>query len=68
MLEVLDRVGHEHLLTRNAGIRQRLVEQTPGGPHERMAGAILLIARLLAHEHHRCAFRPLARHAWVAFL
>src|SRR4051812_26686122 len=62
MLEVLDRIGNKHLLAGNAGICQRFVEQAPGRPHERMAGAVLLIARLLAHEHHRCALWPLARY------
>src|SRR5213075_1851966 len=34
-----------------ADLRERLVEDAPGGPHEGMALLVFLVAGLLAHQH-----------------
>ena len=38
VLEMLDRVGDEGLLARDAGVAQRLVQNAAGGPDKRFAG------------------------------
>ena len=68
VLEVLDRIGDEDFLARDAGIRQRLVEDAPGGPDERLAGQVLLVARLLADQHEGARRGPSPGTAWVASL
>src|SRR5205823_11530109 len=50
-LEVLDDVGEIDPAPIDAGPSQCLVEDAPGGPHERLAGLVLLVAGLLAHQH-----------------
>src|SRR6185312_3118764 len=59
-LEMLDRIGDVGAAAVDAGLLQRPVENLPGGADERMAGKILLIARLLADEEDRGARRALA--------
>src|SRR5712692_2475386 len=49
--EVLDGVGHVHLVTIDAGSFERLIQQLARRPDERPALAILIVARLLAHHH-----------------
>src|SRR5581483_3302354 len=50
--EVLDHVGHVDLGAVDTRSLQRLVEQVPGRSDERAALLVLLVAGLLAHEHH----------------
>src|SRR5688572_15779162 len=61
-LEMLHRVGDIHVVARDAGVSERFVKQRTGRPDERLALPILLIARLLAHEHHAGTLRPGAEH------
>src|SRR5439155_13331338 len=51
-LEVLDRVGHVGGPSLDARLLETAVEQSPRRPHERLPGPVLLVARLLADEHH----------------
>src|SRR6185295_6277915 len=46
----------------DAGLGERAVEHLPGRSDERLAGQILLVARLLADEHDPRVRRPLAEH------
>src|SRR3984957_17275062 len=62
VLEMLHRVGDEGFLSRNAGIRKRLVENASGGTDERLAGQIFLVAGLFADQHEGGVLRPLAGH------
>src|SRR5262245_59092433 len=62
VLEVLDRVGHENVVARDAGLFQRLVQDAAGRSHERLAGEILLIAGLLADQHQVRADAAFAGH------
>src|SRR6185369_10029109 len=50
-LEVLDRVGDVDLAARDAELLERAGEKLPGRTDEGTALQILLVARLLAHEH-----------------
>src|SRR5690348_2483553 len=52
-LEVLDRVRDVDLPAVDPREIERLVEQAPRRPDERAALLVLLVARLLADEHHR---------------
>src|SRR5688500_1033942 len=61
-LEMLHRVGDIDLVARDAGVRERLVEHRAGGADKRLALPILLIARLLADEHHARGARAGAEH------
>lgn len=58
--EMLDRVGHVHLSSIEAGVGQRFIEQRARGPDKRAPGAVFGIARLFADEHDHCGSRPLA--------
>src|SRR5262249_16322003 len=62
VLEVLHRVGDENLGPRNPRIRQRPVENAPGGADEGLAGEVFLVAGLLADQHDVGGFAPLARY------
>ena len=62
VLEVLHRIGDECLLSRNAGVIERLVEHSPGRTDERQAGQILFVAGLLADQHDRRPPRALPGH------
>ena len=46
--KMFDGVGHVNLPAIDAGLLQRLIQQTPGRSDERLALPVLLIARLLA--------------------
>src|SRR5436305_9567796 len=61
-LEVLHDVRHVRGAAVDPGLLERAVELPAGGAHERLPGAILAVARLLAHQHHARARRPLAEH------
>ena len=61
-LEVLHRVGHVDPAPVDPGRDQRLVEQPPRRPHERMPLPVLLVARLLAYHHHFGAAGTFAEH------
>src|SRR5919204_451574 len=50
--EVLDGVRDVRGRAVDPGLHEGFVQDPPGGPYERLAGSVLLIARLLAHEHH----------------
>ena len=50
-LEMLHDVGDEDRLAVDPGLREGLVEKSPGRPDERLALEILVIAGLLADEH-----------------
>jgi hypothetical protein len=60
VLEVLYGVGDVDVVTFDAGGLQRLIQHAPGGADERPAGPILLVARLLADQHHGGARGSLA--------
>jgi len=62
VLEAFHRIGDVGLAARNPGLLQCAVEQTTGGADERLAGDVLLVARLLADQHHRGMPRTFARH------
>jgi hypothetical protein len=62
VLEMLHRIGDEHLLAINASLGQSAIQDTTGGSDERQAGQIFLVARLFADQHHRSPPRPLPRH------
>ena len=51
MLEMLHRVGDENLRAGDPRFRQGPVEDLPGGPDERLAGKVFLVAGLLANQH-----------------
>src|SRR5437667_3237642 len=58
---MLHRVGDvDIVLAIDADLIEHAVEISPGGPDERMAGQILLIAGLLADEHHEGVARAFA--------
>ena len=61
-LEMLDRIGHVNAPAIDAGLLERLVQKKPGGSHERAAGEILAISRLLADQHDLRVGRSLAKH------
>jgi hypothetical protein len=50
--EMLHGVGHVERAAVDAGGLQRAVEQAPGRADEGQAAAVLLVAGLLAHQHH----------------
>src|SRR5205085_7421156 len=49
--EMLDRIGDEGFAAIDAGLLECLVENFPGGSHERKPREVFLVARLLADEH-----------------
>ena len=51
VLEMLHRVGDENLRAGDLRFRQGAVEDLAGGPDERLAGKVFLVAGLLAHQH-----------------
>ena len=51
VLEVLDRVGYESVLPRDAGVFERGIENAAGRPDERLSRQILLVAGLFADQH-----------------
>src|ERR1700751_3125945 len=51
-LEVLNRVGHVHVVAVDAGLVQRPVQDPARGPDERMAPLVFLVTRLLADQRH----------------
>ncbi|OBH78330.1 hypothetical protein A5682_21205 [Mycobacterium mantenii] len=59
-LEVLDRVGLIDDVRIDAGVLQGAGQQSPRRPDERLAGAVLLVTGLLAHQHQRRAGMPAA--------
>jgi len=59
-LEVLDHVGHVGLGALDARGLQPAVELATGGADERPARQVLLVAGLLADQHHARAFQALA--------
>jgi hypothetical protein len=59
-LEVLDRIGHVDAPPVDPRGLERLVEQPARRPDKRMTLAVLLVARLLAHQHHLGGPRPFA--------
>src|SRR6476469_7161028 len=61
-LEMLDRVREVHRFPIDAGLLERGVEQLAGRTDERMPHLLLLVARLLADEHHRRGLRALPEH------
>ena len=60
--EMLDRIGDIDLVTVDPGFFQRPVEHLSGGPYERLAGEVLLVAGLFSNEHDRCMGRSFAEH------
>ena len=61
-LEVLDRVGLIDQRRVDAGVLEGAGEQATGRADERLAGAVLLVAGLLAHQHDRRSGVPIAEH------
>src|SRR5690606_17293345 len=51
-LEMLHRIGDVDLRAINFGLDEDFVEQPAGGTHERLAGGVFLVSRLLADEDH----------------
>lgn len=60
-LEMLHRIGDEHLAAIDAGCGDRPVEHAPGGAHERPALQVFLVPRLLADHHQPRPRRAFAR-------
>jgi hypothetical protein len=54
-LEVLDGVGDVDAAPVDAGVRHRPLQELAGGPHERPALPVLLVAGLLANKGDRSA-------------
>src|SRR6185437_13004796 len=61
-LEVLDRVGHVHVGTVDAGLVQSPVQDPARGPDERMALFVLLVTRLLTDQRDGNARPAFAEH------
>ncbi len=61
VLEVLHGVGHVGLAPLDPSLGQGPVQHPAGRTDEGLARQVLLVARLLADEHHRGVGRPLAR-------
>ena len=61
-LKCFDRIGDIDLQAIDAGVVQDRIEDLARRADERLAGKILLVARLLADEDHLCAFRTFAEH------
>jgi hypothetical protein len=61
--EMLDSIGNENLVARDAGLTQCIIEQPTGRADERLAFAILAIAGLLTDHHDARMQRPCAGHA-----
>ena len=61
MLEMLHRIGNEDLRAGDIRLGQGLVEYLPGRTDEWLAGEILLVAWLLAHQHQMSMPAPFAR-------
>ena len=61
-LEVLDRVRDVGRTAVDPDRLERLVEDAPRRADERLARAVLLVARLLADEHRGRVHRPLPEH------
>jgi hypothetical protein len=61
-LEVLDHVGHVHLVTVEAGLGHRPVEQRPGRADERAPGQVLAVPGLFAGHHDPGPARAFAEH------
>ena len=59
---MLHRVRHVHLRAVDADICKRCIENMTGRPHEWSSATILLITRLLTHEHEPRILRPLTEH------
>jgi hypothetical protein len=62
MLEVLHGVGDKQIPAIDPGVSQRTIQHAAGRADERQAGPILMVAGLLADQHHRGASRSLAGH------
>jgi hypothetical protein len=60
--EMLHRVGDVNLAAIDAGLLQRAVEHLPGGPDERFAGEVFLVAGLLADQHDAGPLRAFAEY------
>jgi hypothetical protein len=60
--EMFHRIGDVDLLAVDAGFLQRAVKYLSGRSHERFAGKVLLVAGLLADQHHLRVLRPFAEH------
>src|SRR5262249_8304616 len=60
VLEVLDCIGDEGVPAGDAGFLERLIQHPASRPHEWLAGQVLLVARLLAHQHDMGASAPFA--------
>ncbi len=58
--EVLDRIGQVDGLARDRGFLQGAIEQASGRPHKGLALAVLLVPRLLSHQHQLSACPPFA--------
>src|SRR5215216_39757 len=50
-LEVFHGIGDEGVIARNARRRERLIENPTCRSDERLAGAVFLVTRLLAHQY-----------------
>jgi hypothetical protein len=61
--EMFDRVCDINLPTVDPRIFQRSVHDLAGRPHERLAGDVFVIARLLAYQHDRRMFRPFTKNS-----
>jgi hypothetical protein len=48
---VLDDVGDEHRLGRHARVGEGAVQELSGRAHEGLARPVLVVTRLLPHEH-----------------
>jgi hypothetical protein len=62
MLEMFDRIGDEHILARDPGALQCLIQDTAGRTNKWAAGQVLLVARLLADQHQTRSRAALTRH------
>jgi hypothetical protein len=59
---MLDRVRDVHVSSLNAGLNERLVQDSAGRSHKRTACHVFLIAGLLPDEHDRSVGCPFPKH------
>src|SRR5580704_15126373 len=60
VLEMLDRIGDEGFVARDAGVLERGIEQAASRADERFARKVFLVARLFADQHDGGVARSLA--------
>jgi hypothetical protein len=66
--EMFDRVGYEHRLAVDPGLRESIIENASGRTDEGLADNVFLVARLFADQHEPGLARALANHLGGEFI